>query len=59
VDAKRTPYNKTPAEIDQVLSCKKTVEPHLRHGATGEIDTAIPLQDVASRILSITLGGDA
>jgi dephospho-CoA kinase len=57
--ARRTnnPYGKTAAEVDQVLAYKKTVEPLLRRGATVEIDTAIPLEEVVSRILSITLGG--
>jgi broad-specificity NMP kinase len=50
------PYGKTAAEVDQVVGYKKTVEPLLRRGATIEIDTAIPLEEVVSRILSITLG---
>jgi len=52
-------YGKTPAQVDEVLGYKRTVEPLLRQGATVEIDTAIPLDEVVSRILSITLGTDA
>jgi dephospho-CoA kinase len=52
-------YGRMPAQVDEVLDYKRTVEPLLRQGATVEIDTAIPLEDVVSRILSITLGSGA
>src|SRR5689334_12612972 len=48
------PYGKTPRQVDEVLGYKETVEPLLRRGATMEIDTGIPLEEVIARILSIT-----
>jgi NAD(P)-dependent dehydrogenase (short-subunit alcohol dehydrogenase family) len=48
------PYGKAQSQVADVLGYKETVEPLLRKGATAEIDTGIPLQEVVSRVLSIT-----
>ncbi|HKC19160.1 MAG TPA: AAA family ATPase [Candidatus Dormibacteraeota bacterium] len=47
------PYGKRPEEMAEVLHYKQTIEPRLRAGATAEIDTSIPLDDVVSRVLKI------
>ncbi len=49
-------YGKEPGELAEVLHYKQTVEPLLRKGATEEIDTSMPLAQVVSRILKLTLG---
>jgi dephospho-CoA kinase len=54
---KRTnnPYGKDPAELAEVLVLKETVEPALRRGADLEIDTSIPLDKVAEKIITFCL----
>ena len=47
------PYGKRPGELAQVLRYLDTVLPQLRRGATHEIDTVMPLEDVVARVLSI------
>ena len=49
------PYGKLPEEIADVLRYKATIEPKLRESATAEIDTSIPLEEVVSRVLEISL----
>jgi dephospho-CoA kinase len=49
------PYGKKPEEIADVLRYKATVEPRLRRAASAEIDTSIPLAEVVSRVLEISL----
>jgi dephospho-CoA kinase len=46
------PYGKTADELDDALRYKATVEPLLRQGATVEIDTSAPLDDVVAKILT-------
>jgi dephospho-CoA kinase len=48
-------YGKRPDEIADVLRYKATVEPMLRKAASDEIDTSIPLAEVVSRVLEISL----
>jgi len=38
-----------------VLRYKTTIEPMLREAASAEIDTSIPLAEVVSRVLEISL----
>jgi len=54
--ARRTanPYGQLPAEVDEVLRFKATVEPLLRRSATAEIDTDQPLRRVVDTILRLT-----
>jgi dephospho-CoA kinase len=51
---KRTnnPYGKDPAELAEVLGLKETVEPALRRAADLEIDTSLPIDEVAEKILT-------
>jgi len=49
------PYGKRPEEIADVLRYKATIEPMLRKAASVEIDTNIPLEEVVSRVLEISL----
>ena len=49
------PYGKRPEEIADVLRYKTTIEPMLREAASAEIDTSIPLAEVVSRVLEISL----
>jgi broad-specificity NMP kinase len=44
------PYGKTPAERDQIITHTATVEPLLRAGATVEIDTRMPAEEVADEL---------
>ena len=47
------PYGKAVEDVAEVLRFKSTVEPTLRSGATEEIDTSIPLDEVVAKILDI------
>jgi len=49
------PYGKRPDDVADVLRYKATIEPMLRESATAEIDTSIPLAEVVSRVLEISL----
>jgi dephospho-CoA kinase len=49
------PYGRRPEEIADVLRYKATVEPMLRKAASAEIDTSIPLAEVVSKVLEISL----
>lgn len=53
--ARRTanPYGQLPAEVDEVLRYKATVEPLLRRSATVEIDTDQPLQRAVDTIVRL------
>lgn len=46
------PYGKRPGELEEVLSYLETVEPLLRRGATCEIKTTIPLEQVVEEVLA-------
>jgi len=46
------PYGKRPEELAEVLQYLKTVEPLLRRGATYEIQTTIPIEQVIAEILA-------
>jgi len=48
-------YGKRPDEIADVLRYKATIEPMLRKAASAEIDTSIPLAEVVSRVLEVSL----
>jgi len=45
------PYGKRPEELEEVLRNLETIEPLLRHGATYEIKTTIPLDQVVEEVL--------
>ena len=45
------PYGKGPGEIERALLLKDEIEPLLRRGATHEIDTSRPLDQVVSDVL--------
>ncbi len=47
------PYGKHPDELAEVLGYLETVEPLLRRGATHEIDTSAPLDQVVATILRL------
>jgi shikimate kinase len=47
------PYGKSIADVEEVLRFKSTVEPMLRSGATAEIDTSAPIDEVVAKILSL------
>jgi shikimate kinase len=49
------PYGKRPEEIADVLRYKATVEPILRNAASALIDTNIPLAEVVSKVLEVSL----
>ncbi|NOK63392.1 MAG: hypothetical protein GFH27_549347n53 [Chloroflexi bacterium AL-W] len=49
------PYGKRPEERAEVLHYLETVEPLLRGGATHEIDTTQPLEQVVEMILTLAL----
>lgn len=53
--ARRTnnPYGKRPDELARVLGHVETIEPLLRRGATLEVDTSVPLQEVVEAILRL------
>ena len=46
-------YGKRPKELAETLGYLETVEPLLRRGATHEIDTSIPLDEVVAEVLQI------
>lgn len=46
-------YGRTPAELQQILHHKATVEPLLLKSATLQIDTAIPLDAVVDRLMEL------
>jgi shikimate kinase len=48
------PYGKHPDELAAVLGYLDTVEPRLRRGATHEIDTRAPLDDVVAAVLRLS-----
>ena len=45
-------YGKSPAELAEVLEFQQTVEPLLRAGASLEVDTSAPLDEVITTILA-------
>lgn len=45
------PYGKRPEEVARTLSLQQTVEPLLRRGASHEIDTSAPLDEVVVEVL--------
>jgi len=47
------PYGKHPDELAEVLEYVETVEPRLRRVANHEVDTSIPLDDVATKVLGL------
>jgi shikimate kinase len=47
------PYGKSIEDVEEVLRFKSTVEPMLRSGATAEIDTSAPIDEVVAKILSL------
>ncbi len=47
------PYGKRPDELAEVLGYLETVEPLLRRGATHEIDTSAPFEDVLATVLRV------
>jgi shikimate kinase len=47
------PYGKQPDELADVLGYLETVEPLLRRGATHEIDTTVPLEQVVAAIVRL------
>lgn len=46
-------YGKTPAELEQILHHKATIEPLLLKSATLRIDTGIPLDDVVDQLVGL------
>jgi shikimate kinase len=50
------PYGKDPAELAEVLGYVGTVEPRLRRGATLEVDTRAPVEEVVEAILGHVMG---
>lgn len=46
------PYGKHPDELAEVLDFTKTIEPLLRRGATLEVDTSAPVEQVVEAILN-------
>jgi broad-specificity NMP kinase len=53
--ARRTnnPYGKSPEQLAEVLGYIETVEPLLRRGATAEVDTSAPAEEVVERIVRL------
>ncbi|MGA7673332.1 MAG: AAA family ATPase [Nitrolancea sp.] len=49
------PYGKSPEELARVLEHIETDEPLLRHGATAEIRTDAPIQQVVQQILDLVV----
>jgi len=47
------PYGKDPGELARVLGYLETVEPLLRRGASVEIDTSLPVEQVVEIILGL------
>jgi len=52
-------FGKRPEELAKILSDKANFEARLRAGADLEIDTTIPLQEVADRVVAVAEGRDA
>lgn len=50
------PYGQRAEEIARTLALKQSVEPILRRGASHEIDTAAPIDDVVAAVLRIAGG---
>jgi hypothetical protein len=46
-------YGKHPAELAHELEMRRVVEPMLRAGASLEIDTTVPVEEVVSRVLAL------
>lgn len=46
-------YGKSPEELARVLRLVGTIEPRLRRGATAELDTSVPLDDVVEAVLRL------
>ncbi len=47
------PYGQRPGEVERALLLKDEIEPLLRRGATHEIDTSIPLDQVVAEVLRL------
>ena len=47
------PYGKHPDELAQVLRYQQTVEPLLRRGASLEVDTSVPIDQVVEVVLGL------
>ncbi len=45
------PYGKRPEDVARTLSLIQTIEPLLRRGASHEIDTRVPLEQVVAAVL--------
>lgn len=52
------PYGKRPEEIERALLLKDEIEPLLRRGASHEIDTSAPLDQVVTEVLRVAEGLD-
>jgi NAD(P)-dependent dehydrogenase (short-subunit alcohol dehydrogenase family) len=59
IGRKTNDYGKTAAERDLIIHHLGTVEPLLRAGATAEIDTSAPLDEVADALERIASGAPA
>ena len=57
VAERKNPYGKTGAQREKVLRDRKRFEPLLRRGATAEIDTRIPVGDVADELEKLIAAG--
>jgi hypothetical protein len=53
VSERVSPYGKTPEEFRRFREDVETVEPQLRRIATHEVQTTMPLNDVATAILEL------
>ncbi|MBA3262734.1 MAG: ATP-binding protein [Thermoleophilaceae bacterium] len=49
-------YGKHPDELAQALRYKETIEPELRRGASAEVDTSAPVDQVTATILRLVRG---
>ena len=47
------PYGKTPEELAKILDDIRIYEPRIRYGASDEIDTGVPLDQVVAEVLRI------
>ena len=47
------PYGKHPDELAEILTNVETIEPLLRRGATLEIDTSVPIEQVLQAVLDV------
>ncbi|MFB9661658.1 AAA family ATPase [Glycomyces mayteni] len=50
------PYGKTPEQLEAALRDQREVEPLLRSGATVEIDTRAPVDEVVARLVALVGG---